>query len=49
MAAFKLEKLALTLSKLPGPTHQSVLRMPICMLTVLLCCLVLGRRYGIAD
>ena len=35
-AASKLEKLAVMLSKLPGQTHQSVLRMRICMLTVLL-------------
>ena len=34
MAAFELEKLAVTLSKLPGPTHQLVLGMHIYTLTV---------------
>ena len=35
-AAFKLKKLAVTLSRLSGPTHQLVLRMCMYMLTVLL-------------
>ena len=33
-AALELEKLVAMLSKLPGPTHQLVLRMHICMPTV---------------
>ena len=35
MATFELEKLAVSLTKLPGPTHQLVLHMCIYMLTVL--------------
>ena len=33
---FKPEKIAVSLMKLPGPSHQSALRMSIHMLTVLL-------------
>ena len=41
-AVFELEKLAVTLSKVPGPTHQLLLRMRTCTLTVRLCCPLSG-------
>lgn len=40
-AAFKRQKLAVSLTKPPSPTHQSMLHMRIYILTVLL-----SRRYG---
>ena len=43
-AVFELKKLAVTLSKLPGPTHQSALHIRIYTLTLKY---MQARRYGI--